>query len=79
MRMIARFLNSPHNKELHSETPPVEENKSEETPANSVYGKQPVPVWSTYNSVAHIPLHSNATAVVDHAFSLPLINAPAHE
>ena len=38
--------------------------------------KQPVALWSAYNSMAQ---PKDATAVIDNVFGLPIIKAPAHE
>ena len=77
--MIARFLNRPHICELNSETPLGDEDISEEPTADRLDEKQPIPVWSAYNSVVQTPLNVDAPAVGDQAFGLPIINAPAHE
>ena len=76
--MVARFLNRPIIAELSSERPSIEEHESEKQTADSVDERQPIPVWSAYNSLVQIPLDVDAHTAVDQAFGLPLINAPSH-
>lgn len=41
---------------------------------------QMIPVWAAYNSLSNTPESTNhSSLIVDKAFTLPIINAPAHE
>ena len=65
--------------ELGSESPPIDEDELDEQTAGCVDNKQPIPVWSAYNSSLQIPLDVYAHTDVDQAFGLHISNDPAHE
>lgn len=78
--MVARFFNRPGVQELGSEVSPGDNDEREDQPTTDRLNKrQFVPVWSAYNSLTHVPLATDAPAVIDQAFGLPIIKAPAHE
>jgi hypothetical protein len=77
--MVARFLNIPRIHELGSESPPIDEDESDEQTAGCVDNKQSIPVRCAYNSSLQIPLDVYAHTDVNQALGLPISNAPAHE
>ena len=61
----------PHSSELPTDV--------EAVPVNQLLEKQTVQFWSAYNSLVCNPSPTDALLVVDNAFALPIINAPARE
>lgn len=60
----------------------VQSSQSEETEENlsdRLEGKQRIHLWSAYNSLVHLPTSADGEPLVDKAYALPIINAPAHD
>jgi len=77
--MVGRFSNRPRIHKPGSQASTIDNDGREESPTGKQNDMQQLPVWSAYNSLTHEPLPTDDPIVVDQAYGLPIINAPAHE